>query len=512
MRHTSIRSTLPSSLVVTLLALLALLVAALARADDADISALEGVTVVDLQSGELRTDQTVLWQRSRIVASGPSRSVVVPPQAQRFSGAGRFVIPGLWDMHVHVGTPEAAADELTLPMFIAHGVTSVRDMSDYIAGPDYRYSGAITTRRWDAEARAGLRIGPRVISTASLVVDGPWLTRRRPNLPTFFGTPTPQDARELVRYIVDETTVDTIKVYSGIPRQSYFALMDEAHKAGITVVGHKPLAVSFIEAVNAGQRSIEHAREILLDSFPDAAQLQRDFEATQPPPTEREQLPAMLQRIVNEHDPKMLQAIFAAMKRNGTYYVPTHVTRRFDWLAVAGDPRLLNDPRLQLIHPTAVTRALKDVEQMRTRASGDKDAAAYRAFFEKGLEVTRLAYRAGVNVMAGTDMGDSFCFPGSSLLDELSLMVSSGLSPLEVLRTATLTPARYANRSADFGAVAAGKIADFVVLDRNPLSDIENVRTTRMVVFNGRPFDRAALDRISADVADKARRLREPAQ
>ncbi|MFC4309104.1 amidohydrolase family protein [Steroidobacter flavus] len=334
------------------------------------------------------------------------------------------------------------------------------------------------------------------------------MTRRRPDLPTFFGAGTPDDARELVRYLVDESSVDAIKVYSGLPRDSFFALMDEANQRGITVVGHKPLGVDFIEAVNAGQRSIEHAREILLDSFRGAAQLQRDFEARQAPPSERDQKPAMLTKILQEHDPKRLRAIFAAMKKHDTYYVPTHLTRRFDWIAAAGDPQALNDPRLQLIHPTAVTRALKDVEQTRARASGPTDAAAYKAFFEKGLEVTRLAYRAGINVMAGTDTGDSFCFPGSALLDELELMASSGLSPAEVLRTATLTPARYANKSNDFGAVSAGRIADLVVLDADPLADIRNVRATRMVVFNGRLFDRAELDRILAGVAEKARSLR----
>ncbi|MFC4309105.1 hypothetical protein ACFPN2_08445 [Steroidobacter flavus] len=114
-----------------------------ARADDTGIIALEHVTIVDVQLGKLLPDQSVIWQRSRILATGPSNSVAVPAKAQRVDGQGRFVMPGLWDMHVHVGTPETAADELTLPMFIANGVTSVRDMSDYIAGPDYRYSARL---------------------------------------------------------------------------------------------------------------------------------------------------------------------------------------------------------------------------------------------------------------------------------------------------------------------------------------------------------------------------------
>lgn len=465
----------------------------------ADIVALQGVTLIDLRNGDLRPDQTVVWDRSRIVAAGSSKSVSVDPRARVIPGEGRFLIPSLWDMHVHVRAGGASApytEKVMLPLFIANGVTAVRDMSDE-GGEDYRESAVPAKHRLDFEARAGLRIGPRIIAAATFAVDGPG-GEEDASSPKFLGAATPADARKLVRFFVDEGSADFIKVYSRIPRDSYFAMMDEARRSGIIVAGHKPLAVSFIEAADAGQKSIEHAREILLDSFPGAQELQRN-------PAERNLPPARLKQILDAHDPRMLRAILDAMVRNGTYYVPTHLTRLFDWKAAANDRSYLDDARLKLLPAEMVKDTQADVQRTQKRAPRPEDPAIYRAFFEKGLDATRQAYEAGVRIMAGTDSGDSYCFPGSGLHDELVWMVQAGLSPLAVLRAATVVPAEYMSRSRDFGAIEPGRIADMLLLDRNPLEDIHNTRAIRMVVFNGRPYDRAALDGMLAEVEKVAR-------
>lgn len=400
--------------------------------NESNVVALQNVTLIDLHSGQLRSGQTVLWERSRIVAVGPGTTVRLPPEARVLQGGGRFLLPGLWDMHVHLwlNQSEDGPQEGMLPSFIAHGVTAVRDMGD----ADFLRSTVPLKKRWDAEARAGLRVGPRVIAAGSIAIDGPQGVDD--SQPSFVGAATPADARKLVRALVDEGSADFIKVYSRIPRDSYFAMMDEARRAGILVAGHKPLAVSFIEAADAGQKSMEHAREILLDSFPGATQLQRN-------PTERNQPPARLRAVLDSHDPRMLRDIFAAMIRNDAYYVPTHLTRLFDWKAAARDQAYLNDPRLQRLPSTMQARVRGDVERTQARVSASGDADIYRAFFEKGLEVTRQAHEAGVKIMAGTDAGDSYCFHGSGLHDELAWMVKAGMSPLAVLRAATFVPAEY---------------------------------------------------------------------
>lgn len=450
---------------------------------DESMLAFRNVTIVDLRDGTLHAGQTVIWDRSRIVAVGPSASQQIPAGTQVFDGQGRFLMPGLWDMHVHLWLNDEATgpQDGLLPTFIANGVTAVRDMGD----SDLLRSTVPLKKQWDAEARAGLRVGPRVVAAGSIAIDGPQSVDD--SQPSFVGAATPADARKLVHALVDESSPDFIKVYSRIPRDSYFAMMEEAQRAGITVAGHKPLAVSFIEAADAGQRSMEHAREILLDSSGLAAGLQQN-------PKERNLSPARLREVLDTHDPAMLRNIFAALTRNDAYYVPTHITRLFDWKAAANDRTYLDDPRLKRLPAGLQESVRKDVESTRARLTDPKDADIYRAFFEKGLEATRLAHEAGVKIMAGSDTGDSYCFPGSGLHDELSWLVKAGLSPLAVLRAATVVPAEYMNRSKDFGAIAPGKLADMVLLERNPLANIDNTRAIDTVIFNGRRIDRAALD------------------
>jgi hypothetical protein len=243
---------------------------------------------------------------------------------------------------------------------------------------------------------------------------------------------------------------------------------------------------------------------MILDSFPGALDLQRN-------PAERNLPPTRLSEILKAHDPRMLREIFDAMIRNDAYYTPTHLTRLFDWKASAADPAYLDDQRRHLLPEELRESATEDVKRTQKRASSPGDAEIYRAFFEKGLDVTRQAYEAGVKIMAGTDAGDSYCFHGSSLHDELGWMVKAGLPTLAVLRAATIVPAEYVGRAADFGAVEPGRIADMLLLDADPLADIANTRRIRAVVSNGHYYDRAALDQVLAGV-ERAAAANKPAR
>jgi imidazolonepropionase-like amidohydrolase len=471
----------------------------------ASVHAIRNVTIVDLRTAALHPAQTVVWSDERIVAVGPASKTALPAGAKVIQGAGRFLMPGLWDMHVHLALwderpRDPLTEDLMLPLFIANGVTGVRDMGDAISRNDADFSLLPKKRLWDAEARSGRRVGPRLLAAASFPIDGPFDRNEWPTTPEFFGAGTPADARKLVHYLIEARKSDFIKMYSRIPRDSYFALMDEARRMGVIVAGHKPLAVSYVEAADAGQHSFEHAREILLDSFPGAAELQAN-------PVQRNLPPEKLRHILDTHDPRMLQQIFAAMIRNDAYYVPTHLTRQFDWLAASDAPVLKTDPRLQQVDPEALQAWRLDVEQTRRRASGPDDARTYERFFEKGLAVTGQANAAGVKIMAGTDVGDSYCFPGSSLHDELALLVKAGLSPAQALRAATVTPAEYVRRQQEFGAVAPGYFADLLLLEANPLVDIDNSRAIAAVVFNGRAFDKRALERMQQQARRAAKQL-----
>lgn len=196
--------------------------------------------------------------------------------------------------------------------------------------------------------------------------------------------------------------------------------------------------------------------------------------------------------MVERHDPAVCEAEFGALVRNGTAYVPTHVTRRME--AFAGDSVFRHDPRVRFVPAWVLEAWNEDADRVVARDSSPEGRAAYRAFYEKGLEITGAAHAAGVRVLVGTDGGDSFAFPGSGMHDELAELAKAGLTPAEALRAATSSPAEFLGQAERHGTIEVGKRADLVLLDGNPLDDIGNVRRIRAVVFRGETLDRARLD------------------
>ena len=447
--------------------------------------AIVDVAVVDVALGRVVPHQTVVVDGERIVASGPAHVVALPAGARRIDGRGRFLMPALWDMHAHV---YAVSPMLELPLYIAYGVTSVRDMQGcpregdpFIACPDDK-------RRWSAEAEAGSRVGPRIVATTSFMANGPGIHDRIKGLPEYFGTRTPAEARAFVRHFAGK--VDAIKVYDRIPRDAYFALADEARRLDLDVVGHRPHAVSAIEAASH-QKSIEHARFLLHESFPGSAALR----ASAGTPAWHEDRRQML----DGHDPAMAAAIFAAMRDAGTWYVPTHLTRLAD--AYAEDPAIREDPLLRYLHPLMRWQWLEDIDATVAEDPSPAARATHREFHRKGLELTGAAHRAGVKLLVGTD----YIFAGADVHRELEQFVQAGLAPADALRAATTGPAEYFGLQQTHAAVKAGYVADLLLLDADPLADIRNTRRIAAVVFNGNLYDRAALDGLQAHVERQAR-------
>ena len=395
-------------------------------------------------------------------------------------------MPALWDMHAHV---LAVSPMLELPLYLSYGVTNVRDMLSCPQPGDPFISCPEDKRRWTDEAERGERVGPRVVSTASFMANGPTMRERLPDAPAFFGTETPEEARAFVRHWAARG-VDEIKVYDRIPREAYVALADEARQRGLAIAGHRPHAVSAIEMAEAGQKSVDHARVFLHEAWPGAAALRRSA------PGDWHEDRA---RMLAEHDSAMAQEIFTAFAEHGTWYVPTHLTRWSD--AYADDPAVREDPLLRYLHPLMTWQWMEDID---ATVAGDPSPEArktYRAFYRKGLELTGQAHRAGVPILLGTD----YVVAGADVHRELGHLLTAGLSPAEALRAATLDPARYAGREADYGTVEAGKVADLVLLDSDPLADITHTQQIRAVVFGGNLYDRAALDELQSVVRRRAR-------
>jgi imidazolonepropionase-like amidohydrolase len=446
-----------------------------------------GVTLIDVERGTAVPGRVVLIDEGRIAAVGLEGEIDLPAHTMLIDAHGLFLMPALWDMHTHVF---AISPLLDLPLYIAYGVTNVRDMQGCPKRGDPFIACADDKRRWTQEAQAGRRVAPRIVASTSFMANGPSMLDRMSGVPTFFGTATPQEARAFVRHF-EAHGVEAIKVYDRLPRDAYFALLSEAQSLGLDVVGHRPHAVSAIEASEAGQKSIEHARFLMHETFAGSAALRLSAEAGHWREDRR--------TMVDEHDPAMAEEIFASFVENDTWYVPTHLTRWVD--AYADDEAVRKDPLLRYLHPLMKWQWLEDVDATITRAPSAEERQAYRDFYYKGLELTGAAHRAGVGILAGTD----YIVPGADLHRELVNLVAAGLSPAEALKTATLNPVLYFGLEQEYGRIERGKVADLLLLEADPLLDIRNTLRISAVVFNGNLYDRQALDDLQSLVRRRAR-------
>jgi imidazolonepropionase-like amidohydrolase len=469
---------LPSltSFMKTSVAVLLLLAASAAVAGESSghALALTHVTVIDATGAPPRPDMTVVIEDKRIVDLGQSGDVKPPRDATIVEARGKYLIPGLWDMHVHTvfGDWLPRNERVTLPLFVANGVTGVRDM-----GGDLE-----VLKQWRGEIEAGRLLGPRMI------IAGPMLDGPVPRFPSSAPVASAADGRRVVDDL-KARGVDFIKIQSLIPRDGYFAAADEAKKVGLIFVGHVPDAVRASEASIAGQRSIEHFTGI--------------FEGCS---TIEDQLikgPKSLGRNVSTFDPARAHSLIELMARNQTWQVPTLVWERGQWLV--DDIDLSHDPLIKYA-PAAWKDRTWPMFVRDIIATMDTDPLPVRKHFvQMELDMTLAMFRAGVPFMAGTDTAAGVhIFPGFSLHQELALFVRAGLTPMQALQTATRNPAQFMGRLADMGTVEKGKLADLVLLDANPLENIANTRRIRAVVLAGRYFGRADLDRMLQQVAAAA--------
>ena len=436
--------------------------------------AITHVSVVDVERGRLLRDQAVLVKGDHIVSVAPAARVRVSTNARVIDGTGKYLIPGLWDMHAHLGF-SGNPTLLELPLFTAHGVTGIRVM-----GSPRDLPGLARFRQLQTATAAGTLTGPRVLAIASWAVNG--AAGISDTLPQFFKARTRDEGHALAQYF-KQSGYDFIKIYNNVSREGYLGLAEEARRLNLLFAGHEPASLSAIELSNAGQKSIEHSRIFLFNCFAGADSLRKGLLRVSG---------TVMRRMVDEYNPRVCNEVFRTFARNDTYITPTHVTRRMD--AFADDAAYRNDARMKYVPGRQRMAWLADANGMVALDPSPAGRRSFMDFYRKGLSLTNDAYRAGVPVILGTDAGDSFVFPGASVHDELGELVRAGLSPVEALRAATLTSATYFGRSADFGTVQAGRFADLVMLDANPLDDIANTRRIRAVWQGGRSFDRAALD------------------
>ena len=467
-------------------AALALFASAPARAQEGRTVAITHATVVDVESGRRLADQTVVVRDGRIAAVGPASRVSVPVDARVVDGRGRYVIPGLWDMHVHAAMPGLA--QHFLPLLVASGVTGVREM----------FSTLPVLKAVRAQVDSGKILGPRIVGSGH-ILDG------RP--PIWFGSAMAATADE-GRRAVDSLAAggaDFIKVYGRLPREAYFAVAEAAKARGIPFAGHVPSLVGVEEASAAGQKSIEHMTGILSACSPRDAEM-RDTVARMVAAggwTAVTGGTARTRALMESYDEGRCRALARTLKRNGTWLAPTMVTIRNT--SFLDDTTLAADPRMRFFSKT-FAQSWNPRNDFRFRTRTPEDWAVSHAGHAHLVRIVRLMREEGVPFLAGTDLSNPYVYPGFSLHDELAELVGAGFTPAQALRAATSDAARYLGLADSVGTVAVGKAGDLVVLDADPLADIRAVGRIHAVVLGGRLIDAAERERLLAEGEARAAR------
>jgi len=440
------------------------------------------VHVIDGTGAPILSDQTVRIEDRRIVAIERA-GTVAPGEGRVLDGNGGYLIPGLWDMHVHW------FDEAYLDLFVANGVTGVRQMF-----------GAPVHLAWRG-GHVGSSFVPRQ-SIAGPIVDGP-----DPIWPGSMRVGTADEGREAVR-TVREQGYDFVKVYNRLPREAYFAIADESKRLGFPFAGHVPRSVTAEEASDAGQKSIEHLDGVLLACSPEGAELAAQRASAGPArggtidAAVHDAWAHIDERMLDTYDEARASALFSRFARNGTWHCPTLTILRA--AAMLDDADFRDDPRLRYMPP-----AIRESWQPGNDPYFDTTERGFsvaKRVFRRQMEVVHAMQRAGARILTGTDVLNPYCFPGFSVHDELDLLVEAGLTPLEALQAATVNAATFNGLRDSLGTIEVGKIADLVLLEANPLEDIHNTQKIAAVVVGGRLLERPELDAMLARVEKVANR------
>jgi hypothetical protein len=441
------------------------------------------VTVIDATGAPAKPDTTVVISSGHIVDIGATGKIKLTNDSQLIDATGKFLIPGLWDAHVHLSD----LGEISLALFMANGITGVRQMGSYPRDPRQII-------QWRKEITAGQRTGPRIFTMG-------WM------LNTFnqsdvghIEVPTAAEGRRAVDF-VKKNGADFVKVHNYVPREAYFAIAGEARKQRVVLTGHVPLTVAVTEVVRAGQKGIEHLSQIPVACSSKEEELRtRVLTKLQKPGPTSDELFSEVVRVnveaADSYDEQKAAALFSSFVKNGVMVCPTMANYRPDTLL-----HDINSPLLKYIPPPTRQKWLKELN-----SDTAEDTENSKKLFSNSFPLVRRMHRAGVQLLAGTDSGMEYRIPGFDLHTELALFVEAGLTPMEALQTATVNPARWLGVEKTLGTVEKGKIADLVLLDANPLDDIHNTQQINAVVVNGRLIPKSELQVMLANIEAQARK------
>jgi imidazolonepropionase-like amidohydrolase len=406
--------------------------------------ALVGGTLIDGTGAAPVPDSVVLIENGRIVDAGPRSRVKIPGGTQKIDARGKFILPGLWDMHSHFEQVEWG------PIYLAAGATTVRD-----CGNEFEFITAVR----DAIA-TGHGLGPRILAAG--IVDG--------SGPLALGVArvdTPEEAKMWVDKYHD-AHFQQMKIYSSVKLEEVKDVAAEAHRLGMTVTGHVPEGLNAYQVIEAGQDQINHVpyiADIMLPPLPENA-------------TRMDRLNA--EANIDLNSPEAKKAI-SFLVEHKTVLDPTVALFEF-FTASSAKPPVSIEPGVAKVAP--------ELQAILAEAGPPSpNAAVQEKIVQKYIQIIGALHRAGVPIVAGTDQ----TVPGYSLYREIELYVQAGFTPMEAIQAATIVPARVLGFDKELGTVEAGKRADVIILDRNPLESIHNIRSVEFVITNGVMYNCAEL-------------------
>jgi len=446
------------------------------------VVAITHVTVINPGTSSVSADQTVTIKGTQISSVAPTGKTTVINHARIIDAHGQYLIPGLWDMHVHsaFGDWFPGGREVILPLFIANGVTGVRDMGGDLP----------VLFEWRKQIAAGKLVGPRMVVSGPML-DG-YLPGNKLRFPSSVPITTPESAVAAVDSLKSQA-VDFIKVQSVIAHDAYLAAAAEAHKQNLPIVGHVPDKVRISETISAGQKSIEHLMGIFEGCSTDEDKFIRGE--------------GNLQLLLSTFDQSRCDAIIRSLAQHRVWQCPTLAWQRggtvldqLDWKHQPLDkyvPAPWRDVTWRRFNDEMMPDLKRDPLTLR------------QEYFKRNLQMVGAMHHAGVPFLAGTDAAPGiYIMPGFSLHDELANFVEAGFTPMESLQTATSLPATFLEQEKSLGSIEPGKIADMVLLSANPLTDIHNTRKISAVIANGRVFDRKDLDAMLSGVEAAAKKVK----
>jgi hypothetical protein len=443
-------------------------------------------TLVDIESGTLSEGQSLLIRDGSIAEVGPG---IAAGNADFVDGAGGYLIPGLWDSHVHIFSSPTEPDT-ALPLYLINGITGIRDMGALWPIADQQ--------ALQARIETGEVLGPRVI------LSGAWVDGSPGSWPGMFLADTANEACAVVDRIATEGWA-AVKSYSMLTEDTYLALAEAAASHGLPLVGHIPEPVALDTAIAAGQNGMEHFRRIPMACSTDEARMLDDLRVAMADGAEQARLFEIMAArnaiILDTWDEPLCNDMLARMAEADLHVSPTLVVADF----YVGNHPQADAPRMRMLPPEV--GAAWDRPDFRLEAMTDEVRALAQESIALDRRTFAMAHAAGVPILASTDasFANPFLFHGFSLLDELDIYVAAGLTPREALYTATVAPARFFELPDQDGTIATGRRADLVLLDANPLENLATLRRPRAVIVAGTVLDRAALDALEATLLSEGR-------